>query len=125
VEQQQYQVQQYREIQKYMDFYLWKKYGGTTFSRKQQTAYRVECVEAEQEVDFINGVPNTGFETRAGFRFYKKQQERHFLSQTQTNICFQRTTTNIHNRINRINKHDNRALRVLGGAGIGKNLNVE
>jgi hypothetical protein len=26
--------------------------------------------------------------------------------------------------INRINKHDNGALRVLGGAGIGKNLNV-
>jgi hypothetical protein len=83
----------------------------------------VECVERNREVDFINGVPNTGFESSgAGFRFLIKQRERHFLSQTQTNICFQRIHYKIHTASTE--STDNGALRVLGGAGIGKNLNV-
>jgi hypothetical protein len=38
-----------------MDFYLWKKYRWDDIYRKQQTAYRVECIKRNKEVDFING----------------------------------------------------------------------
>jgi hypothetical protein len=99
-----------------MDFYCGRNIGGTTFSRKQQTAYRVECVERNRRRNFINGVPNTGFKiVEQVLGSIIKATGRHFLSQTQTNICFQRYK-HIHNH-NQINRIDNGALRCSVGQG--------
>jgi hypothetical protein len=48
--------QQYQEISKSIwIFTCGRNIGGSTFTRKQQTAYRVECIKRNKEVDFING----------------------------------------------------------------------
>jgi hypothetical protein len=57
----------------------------------------------------------------AGFRFFNKTTERHFLSQTQTNICFQRSITNIPASTESTN---NRGVKGARWGRDRKNLNV-
>jgi hypothetical protein len=61
-----------------MDFYLWKKYRWDDIYRNNRLHIGWNASSGTGEVDFINGVPNTGFEIGEQGLGSIMQRERHF-----------------------------------------------